>query len=97
MNEPVRLDRDRGFHGDRMKNLTMVQIHSVTLVWSYETIVAFAVSGEGWTRSQNIWGAMTGKHINAAVPRGVEPTPYPEFERQLNNLINRIKITEGVN
>ena len=46
-------------------NLTRVYIGRKITVWySYETIIAFAVSGSGTFKSENVWTKTTAKHLN---------------------------------
>lgn len=57
----------------------------LTLVFSYKTVVAFAISGYGWVVSENIWGPTTGRHINELVPGASrqERIPREKFEQML--------------
>lgn len=50
-------------------------IGDLTLLFSYETLVGFAVPNVGSVTIQNIWSTNTGKHINSfpAKYEGVEP------------------------
>lgn len=60
------------FNGKR----SVAYVGDLTLVFSYSTLVGFAVPGIGRVRSANVWGPTTGKHLNAwsalheNVPRG---------------------------
>ena len=74
---------------------TIVQIGPITLVFSYSTCVAFAVRGEGWCASENIWSKTTGKHLNQEVPSGVERVPFSEFDTRLQAVLERIEVRGG--
>lgn len=67
----------------------------VTLVFSYQTIVAFAVSGEGWTVSENVWSQTTGKHINQETPHMAERVPHAEFQARLEALLKRFEVRDN--
>lgn len=72
---------------------TTVSIGPLTLVFSYSTCVAFAVAGEGWCVSENVWSKTTGKHINQETPRGVDRVPHEEFSRRLDAVLDRINVS----
>lgn len=46
-------------------NLTEVSIGGVTLWFSYETCVAFAVPGVGTRVCENVWSNTTSRHLNS--------------------------------
>ena len=47
-----------------MPNFTEVELGSVTVWFSYQTPIAFRVSGEKRIVRRNEWGVTTGKHLN---------------------------------
>lgn len=49
----------------------------ITLLFSYETLVGFAVPGFGRVSSENVWGPTTGKHINGW------PARYQRIDREV--------------
>lgn len=61
-------------------NLSEVYIGRLTVWFSYETPVAFAVPGLGRRISENIWGSTTGKHLNSIAGQRV---PREQFNREL--------------
>ena len=78
------VELSRSFSG----NLTRIYVgREVTLWFSYETIVAFAVRGEGTFKSRNVWSSTTGKHLNSIPAQVLEPE---EFEHRLDSLLARI-------
>jgi hypothetical protein len=70
---------------------TTVTVGDLTLVFSYETVVAFEVSGYGWVVSENVWSKTTGKHINQEAPRGIERTSYERFKRALDYVVDDVR------
>jgi hypothetical protein len=71
-------------------NLTRIYLGKhITLWFSYEMIVAYAVDGEGTFKSRNVWGSTTGKHLASIPAREVlEPE---EFEARLAALLAKIE------
>ncbi len=45
---------------------TTVTMGALTLVFSYETLVAYHEPHSGWQVSENVWGPTTGRHIMGA-------------------------------
>lgn len=50
-------------HPTGQANFSIVTIGEVDLAFSYRTIVGFADCGR-WYISENLWGPITGKHLN---------------------------------
>lgn len=67
---------------------TVVDLDGLTLVFSYETIVAYCSPSEGWVVSENVWSKTTGKHINQETPRGVSRISYEEFSKRLDAVLH---------
>ena len=65
-------------------NLTELYVGKLTLWFSYQTCVAFAVPGHGRVVCANRWGAMTGKHLNL-IDKGQRGTRLPreQFDKAL--------------
>ena len=70
-----------------------VDLVSVRLYYSYETIIAFWIMGEGITVCENIWSRTTGKHINylRGVPGTVAHVHPAVFGQRLSTLMHRIE------
>lgn len=68
---------------------------ALTLVFSYETCVAFLEAGVGWTVCENVWGTHTGKHLNAETPRGAERVSFDTFTKRLARALSRIEVAGG--
>lgn len=58
------------------KKATTLTIGSLTLYYSYETIVGFRKGNELFV-CENRWSTMTGKHIKA-IPGSKKTIPYPQ-------------------
>jgi hypothetical protein len=74
-------------------NLTQVNVGTLTVWFSYETIVAFREYGEERVVSENIWSQTTGRHLNDVDGGGkyakAERLPWQEFNTQLADLLQR--------
>lgn len=68
---------------------------ALTLVFSYETCVAFLEAGVGWTVCDNVWGPITGKHLNQETPRDAERVSFDTFTKRLARALNRIEVSGG--
>jgi len=69
-------------------NLTRIYVgKSLTLWFSYETVVAYAVNGEGTFKSKNIWSQTTAKHLKSIPAHELD---YHVFEAQLEALMAKI-------
>lgn len=53
-----------------------VYVGDLTLLFSYETLIGFAVPGVGRITSEIVWGSTTGKHINSF------PARYSRVKRE---------------
>lgn len=74
----------REFNG----NLTTVYLgRKVTLFFSYETVVAYAVSGEGTFKSENVWSLTTGKHLKSIPAHEI---PHDQFEARVEKLFSTL-------
>lgn len=70
-------------------NTLVVALPTITLCYSYRTIVAFYYKGEEVV-SQNCWGTTTGKHLNWINPNHKKRIPYDEFLVKLNKALEEI-------
>lgn len=62
-----------------------IYLGDVTLLFSYETLVGFAVPGVGRVKSENVWGPTTGKHLNSW-PAKFEKVPRETFKKAATEL-----------
>ena len=51
-------------HPTNHPNFTIVLLDTISLGFSYETVVGFAPPFGEWVVSENLWSTTTGKHIN---------------------------------
>ncbi len=69
-------------------NTTRVRVGSLTLYFSYQTVIAFNGS-EGMVMRENDWGPTTGKHLNW-ISRTCLRLPSDEFEAKLREQTDRL-------
>lgn len=69
-----------------------VTIGPVTILFSYQTPVAFVVNQDGWVACDNIWGPTTGKHINETGVHKDDRLPFLEFEAKLSTTLDNISL-----
>lgn len=68
-------------------NKNKVTISSLSLWFSYETIVAFSHPSVGFICSKNNWSMTTGKLLNEICPDKTKRMPHAEFEKAVNDLL----------
>ena len=78
-------------HPTDRPNFTRVWVGNLTLVFSYETIIAFQYGwgADNWVVRENDWSNTTGKHLNW-VDGGENHKarlPADEFKRALDNVL----------
>ena len=69
-----------------------VSLGSITLYFSYNTLVGFESPDHGVVCSENIWGSTTGNHLNAIEPDHDLRYDPPSFMAKVEEL--NIKIGE---
>jgi hypothetical protein len=78
-------------------NYATVEIGSLTLHFSYRTVIAFD-AGDGLVVRQNDWATTTGKHLNAidggSADAKARRIPGREFEAQLQEIVGRVSFSE---
>lgn len=72
-----------------------VSIGSLTLYFSYETVVAVRTPFSGLIIRENDWSTTTGRHLNAINPDHNMRVSGRDFEMQLEEIMKHYKITEG--
>lgn len=71
-------------------NFTIVNLSGyATLYFSYKTIIAFQAAGKLVIR-ENEWSVTTGKHLNWIDSDKKKRISTPEFEKQLNELLEKL-------
>ena len=71
---------------------TVVHLGSTSLLFSYETIVAFSTRRSGgWICSENIWSNTTGKHMNQETRvAAADRMPHAEFLTELYKVLDSL-------
>lgn len=71
-----------------------VTIGSLTLWFSYDTIIGFEDRGPNYSEgySENVWGPTTGKHLNAICSVKKARLARGEFTKQLEKCLKRHKL-----
>jgi hypothetical protein len=64
MNKMPKISSYGPYSGNYGTHCMQVEIGSVTLYFSYQTLIAFSTP-EGRVVSKNCWGPTTGKHLNS--------------------------------
>ena len=81
-NDPVTISRSCN------DNLTRLYLgDNITIWFSYETPVAFAISGEGTFKSENIWSRTTQRHLDSIPGHELK---REEFKKRLARLMGKI-------
>lgn len=68
----------------------VLDLGRLSILFSYETPVAYYTASEGWVARTNVWGPTTGKHINAWVPETSGRITGEEFERRLASALTLV-------
>lgn len=75
-------------HRDFNDNLTRVYLGDRITVWfSYTTVVAFAISGEGTFKTDRNYSPTTRKHLNSIAAHTLSAE---EFDARLNTFLARL-------
>ncbi len=83
----------RNCNQNSAKNFNRIDIGTVTLWFSYETIIAFHTPDTGFVATENIWGNTTGKHLNWICNKE-DRLPRAEFLDKLNSININFSIEE---
>ena len=73
-------------------NFSLVYVGSLTLAFSYETVIAFQRGWASWVVRENDWGPTTGKHLNWIDDNHAARVDSDEFDAQLRAALVRIVI-----
>ena len=76
-------------HPTDRPNFTRVWVGDLTLVFSYETVIAFQYGwgADNWVVRENDWSATTGKHLNWVNEDHKDRLTGEEFKRALDNVL----------
>ena len=82
----MRIDNiGRGEKGKR------VEIGDIVLFFSYKTLVGFKTPRDGVVCCENIWGSVTGGHLNCIEPDHSLRLDPPTFMIKVDKLMGRFK------
>ena len=79
-------------HPTSKVNFTIVYVGSLTLAFSYKTIIGFQMGWESWVLHENVWGPTTGKHLNYLSENKKDRLTSDEFDAQLRAVLVRLAI-----
>jgi hypothetical protein len=74
------------YSSDNYGSSRYVTIGSLTLYFSYKTVIAFE-NISGLTICQNDWGTTTGKHLNSISTDKSKRIPYAQFKELLDKVL----------
>ena len=66
-----------------------VDLPTIRLYYSYQTIVAYYDGQDGLICSDNVWGVTTGKHLNWIQPNHKERVKNDKFNEMLTAALSR--------
>lgn len=73
---------------DKTGNFTRLYLgENITIWFSYQTPIAFAINGEGRFKSESRWSATTKRHLSEIAATEL---PTAEFEKRLAKLMGKI-------
>lgn len=64
-----------------------VRLDTITLYYSYNTVVAFKSWKSGLVVCENVWGPTTGKHLNWIDPYKNYRVPHSLFQKRLEEAL----------
>jgi len=73
-------------------NTLRVDTASITLYYSYRTIVAFHTIKTGLVICENVWGTTTGKHLNWINPDHSVRLDYETFNKELEATLKELNL-----
>lgn len=73
-----------------------VQLGSLTLYFSYETVIAFNSPKTGLIIRENSWSTTTGRHLNAIDPDKKIRFSSEQFESLLDQLLESYELKEQI-
>lgn len=71
-----------------------VQVGSLTLYFSYDTVIAFREAGHSLRVCENAWSTTTGKHLNwLDGGNKADRLPFNRFQSELENVLAEHKLS----
>ena len=81
-----------GDYSNNNGNCQAVQIGSLTLYFSYDTVVAYDYNGR-LVISENVWSTTTGKHLNFIDRDKDKRLPHNQFQDKLKEALDRCNLS----
>mgnify|MGYP001292102442 CR=1 FL=1 len=69
-----------------------VTVGDLTLLFSYETVVAFKRVHGPWVVSENVWSNTTGKHLNETGVPVRSRVRYDDFRKRLAGVLSGVEL-----
>lgn len=95
MNQP-RIFNYGNYSSNNYGSCRGVEIGSLTLYFSYDTVIAFSSPKTGLVIRQNSWGVTTGRHLNAISENKKIRINGDEFQKQLESLLEHYQLKEAI-
>lgn len=87
------MDKNFGLKNySRGENARMITIGELDIYFSYDTVIAFCKNYGDLIITKNVWGTITGRHLNDINNDKSLRIPYGEFKTELKKLLNGLKL-----
>lgn len=83
--------KEIGANQKEVRDFKVLKLGSITVYYSFDTIIGFCTPDTGLCVTENIWGAKTGRHLNMFSNKE-DRLPREEFLTKLENVVLDIKI-----
>ena len=93
----IRISNYMDYSSNNYGSSRAVYIGSLTLYFSYDTVIAFSSPKTDLVIRVNDWSVTTGKHLNAINTNKKIRIDGEEFEKQLDTLMASYKLVEPEN
>ena len=70
-----------------------IQIGTLYLYFSYDTVVAFEAPMFGFRCCENVWTVTTGKHLNWLEPDKSKRIPSEQIDKELASVLKKHKLS----
>lgn len=86
--------KEIGTNQREVRNFKSLKLGSITLYYSYDTIIGFCTPNTGLCVTENVWGSTTGRHLNM-ISEKEDRIPRDEFKKRLESIVLDINISGG--
>lgn len=83
--------KEIGANQKEVRNFKALKLGSITLYYSYDTIIGFCTPNTGLCVTENVWGTTTGRHLNM-ISEKKDRIPREEFKKRLESIVLDINI-----